>query len=397
MVDSAERFSPLVDTLHNAAASGWDTHDRAQKAVDDGEEGIIILTVGDPDLPTPEPVVERAVSALREGDTRYAPTNGREDLRNAIAVDVAKRTGLDLDADNVIVTAGTQAALFGASLCLLGHGDEVVAFEPVFLTYVSTLTVGGADLVRVPKQAEGMRPDIDALAAAITPRTRVLILTNPNNPTGIMLTSDELAAIADLAIAHDLWVLSDEVYCDMSFGDPFVSIASLPGMAERTVIAGALSKSHAMTGWRIGWAVGPKDLIKHINGLHMIVSYGVPGFVQQAGLLALTTHRDASEGMRLEYLLRRDLAVSILQEIPEITVLTPDAGMYVVFDVSAVAESSAAFCDELYEEKKVVALDAGLFGSSIEGWVRLAFTVGEDELAEGCRRIAEIVRERVTA
>ena len=290
MSDSPQRFSPLVKTLHNAAASGWDTHFRAQQAVADGEEGIIILTVGDPDLPTPTPVVEKAVSALREGDTRYAPVKGSHELREAIAIDIANRTGLEIGVDNVIVTAGTQAALFGASVCLLGHGDEVVAFEPVFLTYVSTLTVGGAKLVRVPKPAEGVRPDIDALAAAITPRTRCLILTNPNNPTGIMLTADELAAIAELAIAHDLWVLSDEVYCDMSFAGPFRSIASVPGMAERTVIAGALSKSHAMTGWRIGWAVGPKDLIDHIDGLQNIVSYGVPGFVQQAALAAMTIH-----------------------------------------------------------------------------------------------------------
>ena len=388
------RFSPLVHRLHNDGLSGWEVHTRAEAAVAAGEEGVIILSVGDPDFSTPEPIVDSAVTALRGGDTHYTPMNGRADLRAAIAADTKQRTGLDVSADNVVVAAGTQNAMFAASLCVAGEGDEVMALEPMYLTYESTLTVAGAELVRVAQPSPGFCPDIAAIEAAITPSTRAIVITNPNNPTGVVMTSNELAAIAELAIRHDLWVISDEVYCDVVFGEggSIGSIASLPGMADRTVICGSLSKSHAMTGWRVGWAVGPKELMDHIHAMQVIVNYGIPGFVQQAATDALVQFKDAAVEMRDTYLYRRDLAVSEFAASPELSVLVPDAGMYLLLDVSAVAPSSAEFCTALFDEQRVSLLDAKAFGASADGWVRLSFTASTEDIREGCRRIVEFVR-----
>ncbi len=399
MSSTSPRFSPLVHRLHNDGLSGWDVHSRAERAVASGEQGVIILSIGDPDFATPAPIVDSAIASLRNGDTHYEQMNGRAALRRAIAADTQARTGLTLDADNVVVTAGTQNGLFAASLCLLGEGDEVVALEPMYLTYESTLTVAGAKLVTVGQPAPRFRPDPAAIAAAITPATRAIAITNPNNPTGVVMTNGELEKIAQLAIEHDLWVISDEVYCDVVFdAEPgsVGSIAALPGMAERTVIVGSLSKSHAMTGWRAGWAIGPKDLMSHVHAMAVIVNYGIPGFVQHAALDALVHFKDTANEMRATYQERRDLAVSALSRTAGLDIAIPDAGMYLLIDVTAVAESSAAFCDELFDEQRVALLDAKGFGASANGWVRLSFTASTDDIAEGCRRIVEFVRARTS-
>lgn len=387
------RFSPLVDRIASDGADGWAVHIQALAAEERGED-VIVLSVGDPDFPTPEPIIDAAVDALRAGDTHYASIPGRHQLRAAIAEDMSMRTGLNLEADNVLVTAGTQGALIGASMCLLGPGDDVVALEPMYLTYEATLCVGGASLITVAQSAaSGFRPDIPAIEAAITPATRAIAITTPNNPTGVIMTRDELEAIAAIAIEHDLWVISDEVYADLAFEGEHVSIASLPGMAERTIIVTSLSKSHAMTGWRIGWAVGPADLITHMDTLQSNVNYGVPGFIQAAAHVALVTDRDASNAMRDAYRRRRDIAASILAECPDIDVLVPAAGMYVMINVERVTHSVRGFTEELYVQKRVSVIDASAFGPAANGWVRVSFTISDERLAEGCRRIVEFVNE----
>lgn len=394
MRTSDVRFSPLVDRVDSDGASGWEVHKRAMAALERGEEAIV-LSVGDPDFPTPAPIIEHAVSALRNGDTHYSAIPGRKHVRAAVAADMSSRTGLDLDHHNVIISAGTQGALIGASLCLLGPGDEVISLEPMYLTYEATLCVGGATLVRVPQPASsGFRPDIAAIAAAITERTRVIAITTPNNPTGVVLNRDELEAIAALAIEHNLWVISDEVYADLIFTGEHLSIASLPEMAERTVTVSSLSKSHAMTGWRIGWAVAPPELIKHMETLQLNVNYGVPGFIQEAAHEALINHRSASDDMRDAYQRRRDLAAGILGDASNVDLLVPQAGMYVLADVRNIADSGRAFANDLFDATSVSVLDAGAFGPAAHGWVRIGFTISDEQLAEGCRRIVDFVNNR---
>ena len=249
------RFSPLVDRIGGPSVAAWDIHAAAVEAFRRGED-VILLSVGDPDFATPEPVTEAAVAALRGGDTHYSDIPGRRHLRASIAAMLSATCG-PLGADNVIVTAGAQNALFCASLCLLSAGDEAIVLEPMYLTYEAALSLTGARLVRVPMPAAtGFRPDATAVEAAVTPRTRAIVLTTPNNPTGVVMTRAELEAIASVARRHDLVVIVDEVYALLVFEGEHVSIASLPGMAERTVTIGSLSKSHAMTGWRVAGSPG---------------------------------------------------------------------------------------------------------------------------------------------
>ena len=383
--------SSFTDRISGEGAEAWEIHAEANRAKARGED-VIVLSVGDPDFATPAPVVSCAIDALNNGDTHYAATAGRDELRQAIATDFSSRTGVATDIDNVFVFAGTQNALFATSLVLLEHGDEVIALEPMYVSYEASLSLGGAKLVTVAQPAEqGFRPNIKLIEQAITPATRALVITTPNNPTGVAMTKEELTSIAQLAIKHNLWVVSDEIYTDIIFDGEHHSIAALPGMAERTVTINGLSKSHAMTGWRIGWTIAPKQLAPHYDNLTLCMLYGIPGFIQQAALLALTDQRDASVEMKELYRLRRDVVCAELEKADNLPLLKPQAAMYVMADIRAYGLSGNEFCHVLYKKTGVSVLDAGAFGESARGWIRISFTLGEDTLKEGCKRIVSFL------
>lgn len=386
------RFSPFVERIAGDGVAAWDIHYAAYEAKRRGED-VIILSVGDPDFPTPDFITDAAILALREGDTHYTEIAGRQALREAIAGRYGKLFDRQVQAANVIIVAGAQNALFATSMCLLNAGDEVIALDPMYVTYEATLKASGATLVRVPCSADaGFRLDAAVLAKAITPRTRAIFFSNPNNPTGVVLSREELQGIADLAIAHDLWVVVDEVYESLAFEREHVSLAALPGMAERCVVIGSLSKSHAMTGWRTGWIVADQALVAHAETLVLSMLYGLPGFVMEAALTAVQAHDEVTHGMRDIYRHRRDLVVAGLADCPGISVLTPDAGMFVLIDVRATGLTSLEFAWRLLREAGVSVLDAAAFGEPAQGFVRLSFTLGEERLSEACRRIRDFVR-----
>lgn len=381
------RYSTLTQRIQNNGASAWATHTQACQALERGDD-VIVLSVGDPDFSTPTPIITSAIDALQGGDTHYPAIAGRETLRRAVASDFSARTGCTWYAENVAICAGTQNALLAAALCLLDHGDEVIALEPMYVTYESTLRMSGAELVTVAQHASsGFRPDVEAIAAAVTERTRVLVLTTPNNPTGVVMSDGELESIAALAINHDLTVIVDEVYANLVFEGQHVSLASLPHMAERTVTVSSVSKSHAMTGWRCGWAIGPEDLIDHIANVQTNINYGVPGFVQEAAIAALTECTDSTAAMRETYRRRRDLTVSELAPIDRLELLIPQAGMYVMVNVGAYVDDMSTFVQALYDATGVSLLDGGLFGSTTRGWLRISFATDDASLVEGCRRL----------
>ncbi|MCD5362524.1 pyridoxal phosphate-dependent aminotransferase [Chromobacterium aquaticum] len=382
------RFSPLVERIAGERVDAWNIHLAAQQAAARGED-VIILSVGDPEFATPAPIIERAVAALRDGDTHYSPVDGRADLRAAIARRHAAATGLDMDADNVIVVAGAQNGLFSAALCLCQAGDEVLVPEPMYLTYEASIRASGAALVPVPvKPADGFHLDLAALEAAVTPRSRAIFLATPCNPTGAALRPDELAAVAALARRHDLWVVADEVYAGLSFEAPHHSIAALPGMAERTLTLGSLSKSHAMAGWRLGWAAGPRPLIQHMGTLALCMLYGLPGFIQQAALLALQDYDAFVDPVRALYRRRRDLAHSLLSGVDGLHCPLPEAGMFLLLDVRGCGLEAGDFAWKLFEATGVSVLDAAAFGPTAAGFIRLGLVVDDERLAEACRRIA---------
>ena len=248
-------------------------------------------------------------------------------------------------------------------------------------------------IVRVPQRPEnGFHLDPKDVARAITPRTRAIFLATPCNPTGAMMPRATLEQVAALARQHDLWVVSDEVYATLTFGEQHVSIAGLPGMAERAVTINSLSKSHAMTGWRMGWIVGPKALIAHVYNLSMAMLYGLPTFLQRGAVVALEQDLAEVEIMRATYQRRRDMAVTRLNQVPGLKCLSPDAGMFMMLDVRGTGLSSAEFSTKLYEATGVSVLDATAFGQSAAGHVRVSFVADDQSLEEACRRISGFVR-----
>jgi arginine:pyruvate transaminase len=383
------KFSSLVERIAGAGADAWKVHHIARAALERGEE-VILLSVGDPDLDTPAPVLERAIACLRAGDTHYTPAAGREPLRKAIAAAHRARSGQEVDAANVIFLAGAQNALFTASLCLAGPGDEVIAFEPLYPTYPASLEVSGARMVRAPAPAEqGFRVLPSVLEALITPRTRALFFATPNNPSGAIMSAADLAGIGELARRHSLWVVADEVYAGLAPGGRVPSLAaSLP---EQVVTIGSLSKSHSMPGWRAGWLVGPKQLVAHAEALAMCMLYGLPGFVQEAALTALGVAPAAEARIRDLCASRCALLLAGLAGIEGLHCHAPDAGMFVLVNVRGTGLSGHDFMKLLYERERVSVIDGGAFGKNTRDCVRLCFATEAGMLREACTRIRRFV------
>jgi aspartate/methionine/tyrosine aminotransferase len=377
------RFSPLVDRISGDGADAWVTHYEAAAARDRGED-VIVLSVGDPDLKTPTPVVERAIERLRSGDTHYPPAPGRRALREAIARAHSARTGQPAESDNVVYFAGAQNALFVASLCLAGPGDEIVTFDPMYPTYPATIEVSGARLVRAPT-GPGFRPDLAALASVVTPRTRAIFWATPNNPSGVVLSEPELVVIAEIARQHDLWLVADEVYAGLA------PEGRVPGLAARlpdqVVTISSLSKSHSMTGWRAGWLVGPRKLAAHAESLAMCMLFGLPGFIQEAAVTALSIASDSERRIREFCDTRRKLLLAGLEGITRVRATAPQAGMFMLVDVRATGLSGYEFMRALYESQRVSVMDGAAFGRQTAGFVRLCFATDEATINTACARI----------
>jgi arginine:pyruvate transaminase len=383
------RYSPLVERIAGEGADAWVIHYAARAAQERGED-VIMLSVGDPDLDTPAPVLERAIERLRSGDTHYTPATGREHLREAIASAHRARTGQAVQAAHVIFLAGAQNALFATSMCIAGPGDEVIAFEPLYPSYPATLEVSGARMVRVASPASrGFRIDLAALEASITPRTRALFFATPNNPSGAILSSADLAVIGELARRHSLWVVADEVYAGLAPGGRVPSLAA--ELPDQVVTISSLSKSHSMPGWRAGWLVGPRQLVLHVEAMAQCMLFGLPGFIQEAAVTALSV-ADAAESRIREYCAtRRDLLLAGLDGVRGLKCSVPDAGMFMLVDVRESGLSGYDFMCRLYETERVSVLDGGAFGRETAGFVRVCFAADEALLRQAIVRIRRFV------
>jgi arginine:pyruvate transaminase len=383
------RYSPLVRRIAGEGADAWVIHYLARAALERGED-VIMLSVGDPDLDTPAPVLERAIERLRCGDTHYTPATGREHLREAIAASHRARTGQAVEAAQVIFLAGAQNALFATSLCIAGPGDEVIALEPLYPSYPATLQVSGACMVRVASPASrGFRIDLAALEASITPRTRALFFATPNNPSGAILSAADLAVIGDLARRHSLWVVADEVYAGLAPGGRVPSLAA--ELPEQVVTISSLSKSHSMPGWRAGWLVGPRQLVVHVEAMAQCMLFGLPGFIQEAAVTALSV-ADAAESRIRDYCAaRRDFLLAGLDGVRGLKCFVPDAGMFMLVDVRETGLSGYDFMCELYKTERVSVLDGGAFGRETAGFVRVCYATDEALLRQAIVRMRRFV------
>jgi arginine:pyruvate transaminase len=386
------KFASIVHRLDSAAAYAWAIHDQARRRQNGGED-IILLSVGDPDFGTPAAISEAAITSLRAGRTHYGGFAGGAEFRQALVERHAALTGQRITPDQVVVCPGAQNGLYATTLCLVEAGDEVLVPEPRYVTYESVVDAAGATRVDVLLDVDrGFHLDLDKLAAAITDRTRMILLNTPHNPTGMVMTREELEGVAELALHHDLWVVCDEVYADLTFDVPHVSICNLPQIADRSVSIGSLSKSHAMQGWRLGWVIAPPDLAKHLVNLIKPMHYGLSPFLQDAAVVALTEEHPEIATMHREYRERRDLVCSRINAMPGISCSWPEGSMFLLVDVRATGLNGEKFAWGLLDHGGVSLLPGTGFGDSVTGHVRFSLTMPLAVLEDACDRIERYAR-----
>jgi arginine:pyruvate transaminase len=373
--------------LRGPATDAWLIHYDAVARAQAGED-VIVLSVGDPDFDTPARIRQAAKDALDAGHTHYADVAGKPALRRAIARQHARLTGREVGLDQIVVLAGAQCALFAACQCLLDPGDEVVVPAPAYVTYPATVAAAAAVMVSVPLVAEaGFRLDLAAVEAAVGPRTRALLVNSPNNPTGAVFTAEEVQGLCTIARRHKLWLISDEVYADLVFDGRHVSPAAMDGMEDHAVVVSSLSKSHAMTGWRVGWVVGPERAVAAIHDLALAMLYGLPDFIQDAATTALTQDHPELAAHRQAYRRRRDLFCQVLEDAPGLAVRRPAGGMFAMLDVRPSGLGADLFARRLLAEEGVSVLSGDAFGGPAAGHVRVSLTVAEERLVQAAARI----------
>jgi len=352
---------------------------------------IIHLEIGQPDIQTFDNVSSAGIRAIEEGHTRYSPPSGIGELREVIAEDAGRRRGLEIKPSEVVVTPGAKPMLFFPTLALVEPGDEVIYPDPGFPTYAAMISVAGGVPVPVKLREEtGFAFDLEAFDESVSDRTRLIILNSPGNPTGGVLPPDVLEHIGEAAERHDAWVLSDEIYIRLTFdGGSTLSIASLPGLRERTVICDGFSKTYAMTGWRLGFGVMPERLAERL-GLLLTHSIGCTAtFTQHAGVEALTGPQEQVEAVVAEYERRRNVLVNGLNGIPGVECQTPQGAFYAFPNITAFGHTSAWLADYLLNEAGVAVLPGDAFGRGGEGYLRLCFANSMNNIETALKRIGE--------
>ena len=357
---------------------------------------LISLSVGEPDFPTPAPIREAAKKALDDGWTHYGSNRGVPGLRKIIAEQLEKSTGVSYDpAREIIVTCGGAEALNNTILAFTGEGDEVIIPTPAFVSYKNLTTLAGGVPVLISLDPEkDFQPDPEEIARHITPRTKMIILNNPNNPTGAVYKREVLEKIAELAVRNDLLVLSDEMYSRLVYdGMEFVSMASFPGMKERTIIVNGFSKTYAMTGWRLGYLAAPKALADVIIKVHQYSTTCSPTFIQMGLAEALEDPETEKEtcAMIERFAARRKLLLSLVSEVPKVRAVRPMGAFYLMLDVSGTGLDGMTFAMRLLEEKYVATVPAVGLDEASGRFIRISYAAAEESLKEGIARMKEFV------
>jgi aspartate/methionine/tyrosine aminotransferase len=387
----AERMGRIgTETAFEAAARA--------RALEATGRSVIHLEIGEPDFDTPPNIREAAKLAIDRGATHYTPTVGIPELRSAIAADATARKGFAVAPDRVVVVPGGKPVMFFTILALVGEGDEVIYPDPGFPIYESMARFVGGRAVPCPiRQENGFRLDPDELASLVTPRTKLVILNSPANPTGGVSTREDLDRIAAVARDHDLTVLADEIYGRILYEGEHVSIASLPGMVDRTIVLDGFSKTYAMTGWRLGYAIVPEPLVTPLGRLIVNSVSCTNAATQWAGVEALTGPQDAVDAMVAEFRARRDLIVDGLNAIPGVTCLRPAGAFYVFPDISATGLAGAELADRLLNEGGVSALAGTAFGQVGRNHLRFSYATSRENIAEALRRTRAVIEPLVVA
>src|SRR4030088_1053730 len=358
---------------------------------------IVHLEIGDPDFPTPDNIVEAGISAMQHGYTHYTPASGILEARQAVASFVSRTLKTEVDPTEVVLVPGSKNVLLFTLLACVEPGDEGILPDPGYPAYASQVNfIGAVPKVITLREETGFRMDLDELASLITPKTRMIIINTPQNPTGGVLTEEDVRFVCDLAQKHDLLVVSDEIYSQLVYGFHHVSPLSQPGMRERTVLMDGLSKSYAMTGWRLGYAVAPKALAAKLDQLMINSSSCAAAFTQIAAIEALSTPESAHAVARMVRVFehRRDLVVDGINAIPGMRCAKPQGAFYAFPNIEGTGFGERELADRLLTEAGVAVLPGTAFGAAGKGFIRLAYTQSEDELKLGLDRIKEFVTKK---
>jgi aspartate aminotransferase len=388
-------FVMISDRVSKVAPSATLEITAKAKALRDEGVDVVGLGAGEPDFDTPEHIKKALYSAVEDGIVYYTPTPGFPALREAIAEKLKGDNGIDYDpTGEIISTPGAKQALYEAILTVVDPGDEVLIPDPWWVSYVPMVQLADGKAVFVPTTEEnGFNLTSDAIQEKITDKSRVLILNSPSNPTGSVLSKSDLKRIADVCIEHDILVISDEIYEYIIYGSKHESIASLDGMKERTITINGMSKAYSMTGWRLGYAAGPPDIIKGMTRVQAHSISNVTSFVQMAGIVALKGPQDCVTDMVKEFKKRREVVTHLLNEIPDVTCVEPKGAFYAFANVSAYEKDSFKLSNYLLEEKKVAVVPGGAFGECGDGYLRLSYATSMDNINEGISRIEKGLKE----
>ncbi len=384
-------LSQRITGLTGGGSDGWDLFYKARRMKAEGKD-ILELTIGEHDISTDPTILAAMNAAAVSGHTGYAMVPGVDSLRRTVAARIQERTGIETTLDNILITPGGQSALFAAHSAVCDAGDTGLYCDPYYATYPGTIRAVGAKPIAIQTRPEDDFEPKQADIEAVANGAKSLLINSPNNPTGVVYSRKTLDGIAAACIKHGLWLISDEVYDTQVWEGEHISPRSLPGMAERTLVVGSMSKSHAMTGSRCGWVIGPEEAIAHLINLATHTTYGVPGYIQDAAEFALNQGVGLEEKVAAPFRRRRDIASKIIASQNVVRIVPASGAMYVMLDIRATGLSGDDFGDALLEQEAIAVMPGESFGASAAGHVRIAMTVADAQFAEALKRIVNFAK-----
>jgi arginine:pyruvate transaminase len=385
------KFASITQRLAGLGSDKWAVHIEGKRRAAAGED-LIFLSIGEPDTPPPTAIMDVANTQMRAGRYKYAASRGEAPLLKSLSAQYTKSTGREVGTQQFIFLPGTQTALFAAMQATIELGDEVLMADPYYATYEGVIAAAGGVPVPVGVDPDhGFHLKAADLERAITPKTRVLLLNTPSNPTGAVLTREEVKAIGDVCERHDLWIISDEVYSTMIYGNTvFASPFDEQRLEKRTIVVSSLSKSHAMPGFRCGWIAASEAFCEQVLPLTETMLFGSQAFLEDAAAFALANHFPEVDAMKTAYECRARTLVAGLKPAKHISARMPEGGMFVMVDVRKTGLSGEDFARKLLAEENVVTMPGESFGAGGAGHVRVALTVDEVQIKEACKRMARL-------
>jgi len=384
-------FSKLVQRLESVSNEAWHVHEQALEMKGRGED-VILLSIGDPDFRTPDPIIDNAVSHMRVGRTHYSPALGELNLRRAVADYETRASPNPCSVDEVSIYPGVTAALFSVMSCLLDAGDEIIIVDPMYVGYSPILNALDAQVKTIQAKPEnGFEPQLGEFISAVSDKTRVVFINTPGNPTGTIISAQTLKSLSRYCYDRGIWLLCDEVYSMFTFEKPHNSLRAAADRLDNVIVIDGLSKSHAMSGWRVGWAVAPVDLTGHLGRFSAMSIFGCPQFIQDAAAFALNNDEYYVKEMCSVYQNRRDMVCTRLNNMLPLNYHCPESGMFIMVDVSSIDKDDKVFAQKLLDAERVSVLPGSAFGESTIGHVRFSLVQPENVLMEGCNRLQRFV------